>query len=386
MSKTSLAAATLRVYGAEPDWKIGKYADLMQADQDPNWPIAKAVNWYYQNTQPREIKKYVLAYLKYAKIKKSVVNKIKNVDLKTFRFDPNRTGFLSRMVTRGAKLPPHYAEKLEKGIEYLTGIGTVKHTQAKATEKAQAKMPTVHDRMREQVSELLTDLEEQVDLFMAGIEKRTLPRDWYSISKFLKVNEVKGKQTSMLADRWRPLLDEVNEAIAKTDEQLVEGYEFLTRPQLKRFGKFLEVWITDCETHGATKRKQRKVRVKKVKTPEQLVAKVKYLDKSKEFKVKSVDPKGMIGADCIIVFNDKYRFLTIYRAKDAQGMTVKGATIQNFDPVKSKERRLRKPKTMLTVASKMGIRAIGNEFKNVRTRDRVPTGRINKHCVIVRTL
>ncbi len=190
----------------------------------------------------------------------------------------------------------------------------------------------------------------------------------------------------MIADRWRPLLDEVNEAIAKTDAQLVEGYEFLSRPQLKRFGKFLEVWITDCEAHGATKRKQRKTRVKKVKTPEQLVAKVKYLDKSKEFKVKSVDPKGMIGADCIIIFNVKYRFLTIYRAKDAQGMTIKGTTIQNFNTTKSKERRLRKTKPMLNVAAKMGIRGIGNEFKNVRTRDRVPTGRINKHCVIMRTL
>lgn len=385
MTKTSLAAATLRVYGAEPDWKIGKYADLMEAD-DPNWAIAKAINWYYQNTTAKHIKKYVLAYLKHAKIKKSVVEKIKRVDLRTFRFDPNRTGFLGIMVTRGAKLPPHYAERLKKGIEYLTTEGATKAKQAKVTEKNRTKQPTVHDRMREQVSDLLTDLEEQVDEFIGGIKKRTLPRDWYSMSKFLKGNGVKGKQTSMIADRWRPLLDEVNEAIVKSDSQLVEGYDFLSRPQLKRFGKFLEVWITDCETHGATKRKQRKTRVKKVKTPEQLVAKVKYLDKSKEFKVKSVDPKGMIGADCIVIFNVKYRFLTIYRAKDAQGMTIKGATIQNFDPSKSKERRLRKPKPMLTAASKLGIRAISNEFKNVRTRDRVPTGRINKHCVIMRTL
>ncbi len=385
MSKTSIAAAMLRVYGAEPDWKIGAYADLMKAD-DPNWPIAKAINWYYQNTKPREIKKYVLAYLKHTKAKKSLVDKIKAVDLKTFRFDPHRTGFLGRMVTRGVTLPKHYKAKLKEGITYLSDIGATKQTQTKENEKAQSKRPTVHDRMRGQVSDLLTDLEEQVDEFIRGIKKRTLPRDWYSMSKFLKSNGVKGKQTSMIADRWRPLHDEVNEAIAKSDPQLVEGYDFLSRPQLKRFGKFLEVWITDCEAHGATKRKQRKTRTKKIKTPEQLVAKVKYLDKSKEFKVKSVDPKGMIGADCIVVFNEKYRFLTIYRAKDPQGMTVKGATIQNFDPAKSKERRLRKPKTMLTVASKMGIRAISNEFKNVRTRDRVPTGRINKHCVIVRTL
>lgn len=383
MSRISLVA--LRVYGVEPDWNSGTYADLLDTD-DPNWAICKAVNWYYQNSMPSEIKKYVLEYLKHVKTKKSVVDRIKTVDLKTFRFDPYRTGFLGRMVTRGAVLPETFAKRLASGIAYLTEAGNTKRLQAKENEKAQASRPTVHDRMREQVGDLLENLEVQLDEFTKGIKKRTLPRDWFSMTKFLKSNEVKGKQTSMVADRWRPLLEEVNEAIAQTDEQLVEGYEFLTRPQLKRFGKFLEVWITDCEAHGATKRKQRKPRKKKVKTPEQLVAQVKYLDKSKEFKVSSVDPKGMIGADCIIIFNTKYRFMTIYRANDPQGMTIKGTTIKNFSKEKSNERRLRKPKVMLTVAKKLGIRAINSEFKNVTTRDRVPNGRLNKHCVILRTL
>lgn len=378
-----LSTALLQVYGVEPDWDSGTYADLLK--DDPNWATAKAMNWYYLNTSPKHTKRYVLEYLKRVKTKKSVVDKIKLVDLRTFRFDPNRTGFLGRMATRGATLPEFYKKKLETGVAYLTDIGAAKQKEAKKQEKLQAKRPTVHDRMREQVGELLAGLEEQLDEFMTGIKKRTLPRDWYSMAKFLKIHEVKGKQTSMIADRWRPLLDEVNEAIGKTDEQLIEGYEFLTRPQIKRLSKFLEVWITDCEAHGATKRKARKTRKKKVKTPEQLVAKVQYMAKSKEFKVSSVDPKTMIGADCIVIFNTKYRFLTIYRASDPSGLTIKGTTIKNFS-AKSIERRLRKPKSMLAVASKMGIRAISNEFKNVQTRDRVPTGRINKQCIIVRTL
>lgn len=384
MSKAAIAAAAIRAYGAEPDWKTSQWAKLLK--DEPDWAIAKAINWYYQNTTPKHIKKYVIEYLKHVKAKKSVMEKVRRVNLKTFRFDKHRTGFLGRMVTKGATLSEHYDAKLQAGVAYLTGVGTDKEKQAKETEKAQAKRPTVHDRMREQVGELLADLEQQLDEFVTGIKKRTLPRDWFSMASFLKINEVKGKQTSMIADRWRPLLDEVNEAIAKTDPQLVEGYDYMTRPQLKRFGKFLETWIAECEEHGATKRKTRKTRQKKVKTPEQLVAKVKYLEKSKEFKVQSVDPKTMIGADCIVVFNEKYRFLTIYRAADPSGMTIKGTTIQNFSESKSKERRLRKPKPMLAVASKMGLRAISSEFKNVRTRDRVPTGRLNQHCVILRVL
>ena len=378
---TKQSAAAMRVYGIEPEWDSLKWKALLGSD--PEWAIHKAVNWYYQNTTAKEIKKYVLEYLRHIKSEKSEIDKMKRVDLKTFRYDFYRTGFLGRMVSRGAKLPKHFANRLDRGLADLLAIGAEKAKAAKENETAQAKRPTIQDRIEDQVGELLADLESEVDGFLSGIKKRTEPNKWFSMAKFLTANEVKGKQTTLIADNWRTLLAEVTEAQERTDDQLTEAYEFLTRPQLKRYGKFLEAWVSDCESHGATKRKTRK---KKVKTPEQLVAKLQYLPKSKEYKVSSVDPKGIIGADCVVIFNEKYRLMTIYRAADAQGMSVKGTTLLNFSTEKSIERRLRKPKPMLAVASKLGLRAINSEFKNVRTTDRKPTGRLNKNCVIVRIL
>lgn len=378
---TKLSVAAMRVYGVEPEWDSLRWKTLLKSD--PEWAICKAVNWYYQNTTAKDIKKYVLEYVRHIKHEKSEIDKIKRVDLKTFRYDFYRTGFLGRMVTRGATLPKHFAKRLEAGLADLLAVGAEKAKAATENEKAQAKLPTIQERIEDQVSELLADLESEVDGFLSGIKKRTEPNKWFSMAKFLKVNEVKSKQTTLIADNWRTLLAEVTEAQARTDDQLTEAYEFLTRPQLKRFGKFLEAWVDDCESHGATKRKTRK---KKVKTPEQLVAKLQYLPKSKEYKVASVDPKGIIGADCVVIFNEKYRLMTIYRAADAQGMSVKGTTLLNFSTEKSVERRLRKPKPMLAVASKLGLRAINSEFKNIRTNDRKPTGRLNKNCVILRIL
>ena len=378
---TKLSVAAMRVYGVEPEWDSLKWKALLGSD--PDWAICKAVNWYYQNTTAKDIKKYVLEYVRFIKAEKSEIDKIKRVDLKTFRYDFYRTGFLGRMVSRGATLPKHFAKRLETGLADLLAVGAEKATAAKENEEAQAKQPTIQERIEDQVSELLADLESEVDGFLNGIKKRTEPNKWFSMAKFLKSNEVKGKQTTLIADNWRTLLAEVTEAQERTDDQLTEAYEFLTRPQLKRYAKFLEAWVEDCESHGATKRKTRK---KKVKTPEQLVAKLQYLPKSKEYKVSSVDPKGIIGADCVVIFNEKYRLMTIYRAADAQGMSVKGTTLLNYSTEKSIERRLRKPKPMLAVASKMGLRAINSEFKNVRTTDRKPTGRLNKNCVIVRIL
>lgn len=378
---TKLTAAAMRVYGIEPDWASLRWKTLLKSE--PEWAICKAVNWYYQNTSAKEIKRYVLEYLRHVKSKKSEIEKIKRVDLKTFRYDHYRTGFLGRMVSRGATLPKHFAKRLEIGLADLLAVGSVKAEAAKENEQAQAKMPTIQERIEDQVSDLLADLESELDGFLNGIKKRTEPNKWFSMAKFLKTNGVKGKQTTLIADNWRTLLAEVDEAQERIDKQLIEGYEFLTRPQLKRLGKFLETWVADCESHGATKRKTRK---KKVKTPEQLVAKLQYLPKSKEYKVSSVDPKEIIGADCVVIFNEKYRLMTIYRAADAQGMSVKGTTLLNYSTEKSVERRLRKPKPMLAVASKLGLRAINSEFKNVRTTDRKPTGRLNKNCVIVRIL
>lgn len=378
-----LSDAALRIYGVEPEWDTNPYKRLLK--DDPDWAIAKAINWYNANAKPKDNKRWILAYMRGQRFSKANIDRVKRVDLKRFRFDFDRIGFLARMSSNGCKLPTDKKKRLKEGIKRFIAWGAEKQEQAKER-AAETDRPTVQDRMKAQVNELLTDLEAKLDEFVEGIGKRTLPRQWYSMAKFLKDRDVKGKQTTMIADHFRATHDEAQTALDKGDPQLVEGYDFLTRPQLKRLVKFLEAWIIACEAHGATKRKSRKPRKKKVKTPAELTAKVQYMKRSKEFKVSSVDPKKIIGADCVIVLNTKYRFFTIYRAKDAAGLTVKGTTIKDFCTTKSKERRLRNPKPILAAARKMGLRAINAEFKNVRTKDRKPTGRLNKHCVILRIL
>lgn len=384
MSKNKDSAVTEKAYGSEPSWDAGPYHKLLQSE-DPDWAIAKALNWYHLNATPKENKRWIFDYLKFTKASKADIERVKLVDLEKFKRDTNRVGFLARMAVRGAILTDNRTKRLKDGILQFIAWGAEKETKV-AAKASETKRPSVHDRIKDQVSELLANLEIEIDEFVVGIGKRTLPRDWFSMEKFLKVQGIKGKQTSMIADHFRPLLEEIQEAIEKTDEQLQEGYDFLTRPQLKRFAQFVEVWITDCESHGATKRKSRKPRKKKQKSPEQLVARLKYLKESTEHKVVSVDPTKMIGADCIVIFNTKYRFLTIYRAVDQAGMTVKGTTIQSFSVEKSQERRLRAPEKILPVVVREGLRGITAVFKEVRSKDRVPKGRINKDCVIVKVL
>ena len=60
MNKLSDAAE--RIYGIEPEWDSGKYPKLFK--EDPDWAIAKAINWYNANAKAKDVKKWILAYMR----------------------------------------------------------------------------------------------------------------------------------------------------------------------------------------------------------------------------------------------------------------------------------------------------------------------------------
>ena len=114
-----------------------------------------------------------------------------------------------------------------------------------------------------------------------------------------------------------------------------------------------------------------------------MVAKMKYEKSNDEFKLTSIKPQDIIGASKLIVFNTKYRQLSIYYAKDLSGLNVKGSTLQNFSEDKSETRRLRKPHAMLQESVK-GIRAFNKAWGTLKTKATKPTGRINDKTIILK--
>ena len=68
------------------------------------------------------------------------------------------------------------------------------------------------------------------------------------------------------------------------------------------------------------------------------------------------------------------------------GLSVKGTTIVGFDDKKSRERTVRKPEQIVKDCVGAGIRVINNRYNSLKTKESVPTGRINKNCVILQAL
>jgi hypothetical protein len=171
-----------------------------------------------------------------------------------------------------------------------------------------------------------------------------------------------------------------------TDAELKEGYSNFSKPQLKKLIAWCDQVILDCGKIAGEAIKSRKPRKRKTKTPEQLVAKVKVMDEHKEFKLKSIPAKDIIGAMQLWVFNTKNRKLGCYHAIDADGLSIKGSSIINFNESKSVQKTLRKPEATLPEILKGGKVYLRNALDSIRAVESGLTGRLNADIILVRVV
>jgi hypothetical protein len=132
--------------------------------------------------------------------------------------------------------------------------------------------------------------------------------------------------------------------------------------------------------------KTRKPRKRKAKSADQLIAKMNYAKDFAELKLVSIDPKTIIGASSLWVYNTKTRKLGVYQAADAAGLNVKGSTIQNFAESKSISKTLRKPDVTIPEVLKAGKVALRSTLNDIRAAEKALTGRINSDTILLRTV
>jgi hypothetical protein len=198
------------------------------------------------------------------------------------------------------------------------------------------------------------------------IEGKTTDIDLYT--SFQK-HELKGASVPYVKDRIEYMRSEYYEAYHKNDDQLVEAFSYLPRKELKRRLDVCESMLTDLDKIQAASKATRKKRTPKARTADKQIKSLKYL-KEDNFR--------------LYTFNVKNRELTEYTTLSANGFEIKGTTIQNFDPEKSRKTRLRKPDAFLPIVLKKTINQINKEWDKLTTKTSVPTGRINDDTILLR--
>lgn len=344
-------------------------------EESSNSDMALAYNWFNYFYTSEDAKSFTISYLKSIKYDKSIIKKLAAVKA----IELNNIGWNCRLLSAGSTLPDANAwEKIEAKIRVLTK-DIVEETQDE--EEPQVKVVSIQDRINAKASDLIGELEEQLDVFFQeGVIQ-------FDVKKWSLEKGIKPQIAKRIAEHFRPQYEEIAEAQAGKDADLVEAYKGWRKPVLKIMGLFIKRIIDHMVEVESAGNAVRKPRAKKVKPAHVLVSKMNYCASHEDYLyVKSVDPKTIIGADQLWVFNVKTRNLSVYNAVGHSGLSVRGTTITGFDEATSVTKKLRKPEAVLKPLLEGGKIYLRKVMENIKTTESKATGRINMDTLIVRVI
>lgn len=355
---TRIIDSNVVMYGHEPkfDRELSKI-ELMAT-----------LNWYTQNKDTRDAVKYANDYFK-KNYKLNVENVIKEY--------PTTFGFVCRILNNGGIIN-------EKDITWFNEtILKIKNDLANYKVEVvvddKPVMPNIQDRIREKASECIGELEGLLDEYT--LSKFTSNPKPYGVMHTLNI---KGVHTNRILEHWKRIRAEYDTVLTTEDELIKEGYSNFSKTEIKKIVGFCDSIITDCMKVVDEANKSRKPRQRKQKTPEQLVSKLKYLDKHEA--LVSENSKDIIGAIQLWVYNTKSRKLGCYNADDASGLSVKGSSIIGFNESKSTQKKLRKPEVTLPEILKGGKVYLRTALDDIKAVPATLNGRLNTDTILLRII
>jgi len=344
--------------------------------------VFSALHYCQYEMADKALKKDLLAYAKKAGLDYRTLNVLSDGALAML-------GKYAHIINGGGELTEQMEASFKDSLAEKITLAKAAKKAAKEADKQADATPTgpvltVQDRMREQAEVVGAQFDEWIDDVMFGkvksITKTMDPAAQLTVAGF------KAGQARWIKNYYEPELEEIKAVIANKDEQVVEGYKNIQKSAALRVQKLLESILTAADMIATVSKAQRKTRKKKAPSTEKLIAKLKYCKRSDADGVASVSPAGILGASEIWVYNTKYRKLGRYVAADADGLSVKGASITNFSTNDSREKTLRKPAEQLKafmVCGKVKLRTFLNDIKAV---DSQMKGRMNEHIVILKVV
>ena len=359
--------------GGEPEWRT-------QPDsENRNSRLGAAFHWYGYHYGKKEVKEFIIDWLS---------RNDRQREAKEFARVPESTitnvyGWLARMSLMGLELTEHEQLKLDDQITaHIKSVRAVKEVMEKVDEPVVPKI-TIQDRLREKMTEAAGEIEGMYDELITSGAKMSAD---YKPMALLRGMNVAPQMVGTVADLWRQRLDELQEATAGKDPQLVEGYGNFSKIQLRNLMKFCEQVIADCGNYVQIKKVERKPRAKKSVSPEKLASKFKFLKDFAELKLTSESPAKLVGASEAYLYDTKKRKLVHVIADQHVGtFTVKGSSIVGFDTANSQQKTLRKPAEQLKALLGSGKPAARKFFKDIRATEIRFNGRGNENLIILKT-
>jgi len=305
-------------------------------------------------------------------------------------------------------VPDGHVKGLDKWILELAEEGSALVEEKKAEEKTKKNVyvPTIQERIRDQSQDMIEDIDEWLEGWIADPEAFD-PKSFDFKKHFNKLQPSQAHARKMKTF-YDGVLDDFDELermptagqLKKMDEhtqdqwaQLKEGYAHLKKGDIKKFRTAIEELMAALDFIIDSAKATRKPRKAKPKSATKLVEKLKYAKTDEKYKLASIDPSVIVGANELWVFNTKTRKLGKYVAanidpkgmgRDGTGLSVKGTTIIGFNEQESIQKTLRKPDEQLKAFKGAGKVALRKFMDEIATTDTKLNGRCNPDTVLLK--
>ena len=369
--------------GTEPKWDYDRA--LTFSDEEFDHHLRKSFRYYNYYYSPKDLKKYVVAWLRQHEGDKGVHVLDKTTIDQYARSADNLTPFtvcaLIKAHEQGMPLRDKHVEYILDAIKRVLLLKADEEEEDKKvdTAKPQIKIPTIQDRMNEVAKKHILYFEILEDALFAG---ETVDPKAY---EYLVKNLVPQALISKIQAVFEPRHAEVKEARKGECEQLKEAYSHMKAADYKRYDAFYDKLFQDLAAYNQTKKATKKAAVRKPPQKEKLVKSLKYLKQDTALKIVSINPVDIIGAQVLWVYNVKNRKIGKYIAEDVGGaLGVKGTTITGYVESKSTQKTLRKPEEQIKqflASSKVDLRKY---IENIKTTEIKLNGRINADTILLK--
>lgn len=358
------AVMARRAHGDEPSWE-----NVNLTDFDYNMRLIHAYNWANANFDIVMLKKIALEYLnsdEYAFLK----------ELPDYYF----TSVGKDAWLRMNKAP--FSEDAEK--RFQEGLKNLKISYDKIKEEQLIEKEIIQDISAKLSAEQASKLD-YVGLY--SFMDHLITTDNLDSDKVYDIIRSKSPSQQSL----RMLVDHYKENITECDDysnsEKLKGNE-KKYIQSMRLGAINIVKVGEKilgNVRAENKlNKIRKPRKKKNKPAQMQIKNLKFKESDSTLKLVSILPTAIIAAPTLITFNTESRKVAIYYAKNTDGLSVKGTTIQNFDPEKSKMKTLRKPEEIIEHLIGTSVNRFEKVFVGIKAKESVPNGRLNEDTLLLK--
>ena len=369
MAKSLLSTKALKKNPARKTKSENYLVNLKYLGEEPmNVPnstvaLLKAFNWYNTMAERDDARQYLKDYFKSDK------NMVKTIDRILDNRLPSTCAWLCRIASnQNRELEPDDLTRVNSAIKKaLDANDEVKEDKVKAV----AVKPSIQDRVRERVQDIIGDVEELID-----------KGEKFNMYEWLQKNEIPAMHANKIADYYQPLMDEYFNVLNGDKE----GYESYTKKQMLEKQQIISDLLDSCRRFAGNVKKARAPRKKKAPTTEKLLKNFTYLKAYNEYKLQSIDPATIIGAQELWTFDTKYNKLTVFRARGPAGLTVKRTAIDGYDVDNTVSKRIgrKTEETLKKVLS--GGKIILRKLMDDITSDHITlSDRINNNIVLIKT-